>query len=58
MATNIFQDPTKALPKKDEQIVRVGFEQQDLGWRTSHSPSNPKSGQLALQHVPNAGSKH
>ena len=58
MATNIFQDPSKALPKKDEQIVRVPFEQLDLGGRTSHLPGNPKSGSMAVQHVPNAGSKH
>lgn len=56
MAVNIFQDPTKALPKKDSQIIRIAFEQQDLGGRTSHIPSNPKSGSLAIQHIPNAGS--
>lgn len=58
MANNIFQDPTKALPKKDEQIVRIEFPQQDIGGRTSHIPGNIKSGVLAVQHVPNAGSKH
>jgi hypothetical protein len=58
MATDIFRDPTKSLPKKDEQIVRVPFEQQDLGGRPSHMPGNPKSGQMGIQHVPNAGSKH
>lgn len=56
--TSIFQDPTKALPKKDEQIVRVDFEQQDLGARKSHMPGNVKSGALSISHVPNAGSKH
>lgn len=54
---NIFQDPTKSLPKKDSQIVRVPFEQQELGGRTSHIPSNSKSGSMSIQHVPNAGSK-
>lgn len=57
MAANIFNDPTKALPKKDSQIIRVPFEQQDIGGRTSHIPSNPRSGSLAIQHIPNAGSK-
>lgn len=56
--TNIFVDPTKALPKKDEQIVRVGFEQLDIGGRTSHLPTNNKSDVMTLRHVPNAGSKH
>lgn len=55
---NIFQDPTKSLPKKDEQIVRVGMDEIDIGGRKSHLPSNPKSGSLTIQHVPNAGSKH
>lgn len=58
MATDIFRDPTKALPKKDEQIVRVPFEEQQIGGRTSHIPSNVKSGVLGVSHVPNAGSKH
>ena len=57
MATNIFQDPTKALPKKDEQIVRVPLEQMDLGGRTGHLPKNIKSDILGVSHVPNAGSK-
>lgn len=56
--SNIFQDPSKSLPKKDEQIVRVDFEQQQIGGRTSHIPNNSKSGALAISHVPNAGSKH
>lgn len=56
--SNIFQDPTKSLPKKDEQIVRVGMEQSDIGGRKGHVPSNIKSGVLGISHVPNAGSKH
>ena len=58
MATDIFRDPTKSLPKKDDQIVRVPMDQLDIGGRKSHLPGNPKSGALAVQHVPNAGSKH
>ena len=58
MPTNIFQDPTKALPKSDEQIVRVGMKEQEIGGRTSHVPAPGKSGPLAISHVPNAGSKH
>ena len=57
MAANIFQDPTKALPKKDSQIIRVEFDVQQLGGRPSHLPGNPKSADLAIQHIPNAGSK-
>jgi hypothetical protein len=58
MPNSIFQDPTKTLPKKDEQIVRVGMEEQEIGGRKSHVPSGIRSGQLAINHVPNAGSKH
>lgn len=56
--TDIFQDSTKSLPKKDEQIVRVDFPQQDLGARTSHMPKDVKSGAMGISHVPNAGGKH
>jgi hypothetical protein len=56
--SSIFQDPTKALPKSDEQIVRVGMKEQEIGGRTSHIPTNIKSGQMGISHVPNAGSKH
>jgi len=58
MATDIFRDPTKALPKSDEQIVRVPLDQMDVGGRKSHLPSNVKSDRLGISHVPNAGSKH
>ena len=58
MPTNIWQDPTKSLPKNDEQIVRVPLEQMEIGGRTSHIPSPSKSPPMTIQHVPNAGSKH
>ncbi len=54
MASNIFQDPTKSLPKKDEQIVRINLEKGLLG---ASVPSNVKSDVLSVSHVPNAGSK-
>ena len=56
MGQNIFQDPSKSLPKSDAQIVRVDMEQQDIGGRKSHLPAQSKSGALGLSHVPNAGS--
>lgn len=55
---DIFRDPTKALPKKDEQIVRVPFEQLEIGGRTSHIPSPSMADKMGISHVPNAGSKH
>lgn len=58
MASNIFQDPTKTLPKKaDNQIVRVSMEENQIAGRKDHMPAASKSGVMSLQHVPNAGSK-
>jgi hypothetical protein len=54
---NVFQDTTKSVPKSDEQIVRVDMEQLDIGGRKSHLPAGEKSGDMAIAHVPNAGSK-
>ena len=55
---SIFQDPTKSLPKKDEQIIRVDMETQEIGGRKEHLPKSIKSDKLAISHVPNAGGKH
>lgn len=53
---NIFQDPTKSVPKSDEQIVRVNMEELEIGGRKSHLPANSKN-EAAITHVPNAGTK-
>ena len=53
---DLFHNPAKSIPTSDEQIVRVGMEQIDIGGRKSHLPSQEKSGALTLNHVPNAGS--
>lgn len=56
---NIFQDSTKTMPKDDEQIVRVGMKQSEVGGRTDHinSAKGGKSSELSIKHVDNAGSK-
>ena len=54
---NLFQDGTKRVPKKDDQIVRVDMEQQDIGGRKAHLPGQMKSDAMTISHVPNAGSK-
>ena len=51
---NIFQNQAKSIPMSDEQIVRVGMEQIDIGGRKSALPSQMKSDQMTLSHVPNA----
>ncbi len=51
-----FRNPTKSIPTSDEQIVRVGMEQDDIQGRKSHLPAQEKSGALTISHVPNSGS--
>ena len=53
---NIFQNNAKSIPESDEQIVRVGMKQIDIGGRTSHLPMQEKSGAMTISHVPNASS--
>lgn len=53
---NIFQNNSKSIPMKaDEQIVRVGMEEIEIGGRKDHLPSQEKSGVMTLSHVPSAG---
>ena len=52
---NIFQNPTKTLPKSDEQIVRVNMEEIEIQGRKSHLPSAEKSGALVISHVGGEG---
>lgn len=54
---NIFQDPTKSLPKRDAQIVRVPMTEVEIGARKDHMPAADTSGDMSIKHVANAGSK-
>lgn len=54
---NIFQDPTKSLPKSDSQIVRVSMQENEVAGRKDHMPRGGKSMTNSISHVPNAGSK-
>ena len=53
---DIFHDPTRKLPEKDSQIVRVDMEEQQIGGRKSHLPNQQKN-DMTVQHVPNAGTR-
>lgn len=55
---DIFRDPTKSLPKSDEQIVRVSMKENQIAGRTDHIPSPSTADKMSISHVPNAGSKH
>lgn len=55
---NIFQNPTKSVPKSDPQNVRVDMEQLDIGGRKSHlatinQASNYRSNEASLSNEPN-----
>jgi len=52
---NIFRNPAASIPTSDEQIVRVGMEEIEIGGRKSNLPAQSKSGVLPINHVPNAG---
>lgn len=55
MPANIFQDPSKSIPRRsDEQIVRVDFEKPD---QAGKAPASRSSGSMSIAHVPNVGSK-
>lgn len=55
MPTNIFQNATKTMPKQDDQIVRVSMKENEIAGRTDHLPTDEKSSEMALKHIPNAG---
>ncbi len=57
MARDIFQEPTKSIPKADSQIVRVPMDQEDIGGRKDHLPSSGRATDMSIGHVPNAGTK-
>lgn len=51
---DIFQNKTKTVPKKDDQIIRVDFEQMEIAGRKDHMPNNKKN-DMNIVHVPNEG---
>jgi len=53
---NIFQNNAKSIPTSDEQIVRVGMEEIEIGGRKSHLPGQMKSEKMTISHVPNSSS--
>ncbi len=57
MAASIFQDRTAKVPSNDGQIIRVNMEDQEIGGRKSHLPSESRSPSMGIDHVPNSGTK-
>ena len=52
---NIFKNSASSIPTSDSQIVRIDMDKIDVGGRKSQLPSQSKSGELSINHVPNAG---
>lgn len=53
---NIFQDSTKSIPKKSENIVRVPMDELEIGGRKDHLPKADTNSATIL-HVANSGGK-
>jgi hypothetical protein len=55
MATDIFHEPKKEIPKNDGRIVRVDFDQVELGARKSHLARIPKNrNEYTVKHIKGA----
>jgi hypothetical protein len=52
---DIFRNSAKSIPKSDDQIVRVGMEEDQIQGRKSHLPAQETSPALTISHFPNAG---
>lgn len=52
---NVWQDPTKTVPRNDPMIVRVPMDQLDISGRKDHLPNQEKSSNMTISHVPNKG---
>lgn len=50
---NVFQDTTQRMPKSDSQIKKIDFQAPLL---KATVPTPNKEGDMAIRHVPNAGS--
>jgi hypothetical protein len=53
MATDIFHEPAKTVPKSDPRIVSQPFDTQDIGARKSAMPRIEKNS-LVIKHVDKA----
>lgn len=56
MATNIFHSPETKVPTNDSRIIRVAFEESEVGARKSHLPKLAKRPEMSIVHVKGGGS--
>lgn len=50
MSVNPFVNSQKSLPKSDAQIIRIPFDQEDIGGRKSNLPAKDKN-DMTIKHV-------
>ena len=50
MATDIFHEPAKKIPRSDPRIISQAFEEQQIGARRSGMPKIAKN-DLVIKHV-------
>lgn len=50
---DIFQNSTKSVPKKSENIVRVSMTESEIAGRKDHMPKADEN-VGSIEHVPNA----
>jgi hypothetical protein len=56
MATDLFHNPKKEIPKNDERIVRVTFDHSEMGARKSHLATIKKGDNpYQIRHVNERG---
>lgn len=48
---DIFHNSTKTVPKGDSQVVRVEFDNSQLGARKSHIANAVKKNENSIKHV-------
>lgn len=48
---NIWQDPTKSIPKNDSRIDRIDFDKEDMGARKSHIRNVHHKNSNQIEHV-------
>jgi hypothetical protein len=51
MATNIWQDNTKTVPKSSTEILRVDMHHSEIGARASHLPKGAGKNTNSIKHV-------
>lgn len=55
MATNVFHTPETRIPDGDSRVIRVPFEESQVGARKGHLPKLTKRPAMSIVHVKSGG---